>query len=678
MKRFFSLLALLVMIVTTGGYVYAGDVYTLSFGAKKNYVAKKNTTEDTDLFQLNFTADNADKYACNYDNMELTHGMKIKATAGMVSFTTTSDANITIVQGLGYASTYYLNFDGTDFSSNDRKDNSSSKYGVYTLTNVKAGSHKIQGNSKNKEVGLVYVKIEYTGSEKQQLTEPKLNFNPETGSVTISQTENKDVYYTIDGTDPSTDNGTKYTSAFTVEDGTTIKAIAIGDGTTTINSKVASYYALLKTVTIQKPVITSVNGTVAISCATPGTTFKYSVNGGDLQDYSYPFTLTEDGTVKAVASRENCTDVEGDEVSVTAVKNTVATKTIMLDFDKFDLTKCVNGVSNSVLNGKTGTDAEGYRIELNNNNNKDWSTLNKMTIDGTEYNSIKLSNGAENILHMPEGVKASRITFYSVINSTENNAVCGWQNVNGAQEYKSIPMGALTKYPNADTEYDVRVYPLNNATEQISFTNAGIQMAFVIALDIVDETPATKKVEINSESGLISFSSTQAYTLPEGLTAYTATCDGSKVTLNKVEDGIVAANQGVVLEGTPNVTYTLNATDAEGNTEWTKNELKNTAANTYTTGADETDVYVLICNSNNKGQFARLNANQTIPVGKAYLKVVGSNAKSLSVGFGDDTTGINTIEAAQGTQNACYNLNGQRISKPAKGLYIMNGKKFVK
>ena len=675
MKRFFSLLALLVMILTTGGYVYAGDVYTLSFpNLDKNY-----TESTAGYFTVNNTGNNNNaKYWCTFNGVKYNCGMKMNK--GTISFTSTSNAKLTIVQA-------YEGKEGTTKKEpgyNPILDNTEITKDKFSTTNcdgcrfveidIKAGSHVI---TSTKEIGIAYVQVEYTGSSMTQLTEPTIDFNNETGSVTISQTEKKDVYYTTDGTDPSADNGTKYESAFTVEDGTTIKAIAIGDGTTTINSKVASCYALLKTVTIQKPVITSVNGTVAISCATPGTTFKYSVNGGDLQDYSYPFTLTEDGTVKVVASRENCTDVEGDEVNVTAVKNTVATKTIVLDWNKFDLTDYVKGTSNSVLNGKTGTDAEGYSIELNNNE-KNWSALNKMTIDGTEYQSIKLSNGAENILHMPEGVKASRITFYSVINSTDNNTVCGWQNVNGAQEYKSIPMGALTKYPNADTEYDVRVYPLNNATDKISFTNAGLQMAFVIALDIVDETPATKKVEINSESGLISFSSTQAYTLPEGLTAYTATCDGSKVTLNKVEDGIVAANQGVVLEGTPNVTYTLNATDAEGTTEWTKNELKNTAANTYTTGADETDVYVLICNSNNKGQFARLNAKQTIPVGKAYLKVVGSNAKSLSVGFGDDTTGINTIEAAQGTQNACYNLNGQRISKPAKGLYIMNGKKFVK
>ena len=45
----------------------------------------------------------------------------------------------------------------------------------------------------------------------------------------------------------------------------------------------------------------------------------------------------------------------------------------------------------------------------------------------------------------------------------------------------------------------------------------------------------------------------------------------------------------------------------------------------------------------------------------------------------DETTGINTVENTQSTieNTAVYNLNGQRIVKPTKGLYIQNGKKYI-
>ena len=513
-----------------------------------------------------------------------------------------------------------------------------------------------------------------------QLTEPAINFNNETGEVTISQTEKKDVYYTIDGTAPSATNGTKYENPFAVEDGTTIKAVAIGDGTATINSNVATYYALLKTVSIQKPEIATFNGTVAISCVTPGTACKYSVNGGELQDYSYPFTLTEDARVKAVASRENCTDVESDEVSVTAVKNTVATKTIMLDWNKFDLTSNVTGTSNAILKGKADTDAEGYSIELLNNA-KNWSNLNKMTVDGAEYQSIKLSNGAENILNLPEGVKALRITFYSVINTKDNNTVCGWKNVNGLQEYECIPMGAYTKYPAADTEYDVRVYPLDNAT-QVSFTNAGLQLGFVIALDIVDEAAPTTATITISDAKMATYSNISAWKKPAGMEVYTAKYDeaAKTIVLNEVTDDVIQANTGVVVRGAQG-TYTADLTTTAA-TSIEGNDLVSTAAAAYT--ATDNTTYVLTKEKNTAGEpmgkicFGRLAVDNTVAQGMAYLKISNADAaKTVSIDFGD-TNAIRGIENVENVKDGgYYTLGGQHIAKPGKGLYIHGGKKFV-
>ena len=43
---------------------------------------------------------------------------------------------------------------------------------------------------------------------------------------------------------------------------------------------------------------------------------------------------------------------------------------------------------------------------------------------------------------------------------------------------------------------------------------------------------------------------------------------------------------------------------------------------------------------------------------------------------GGDTTGINTLDA-QSENGAVYNLNGQRVAAPSKGLYIVGGKKVI-
>lgn len=66
---------------------------------------------------------------------------------------------------------------------------------------------------------------------------------------------------------------------------------------------------------------------------------------------------------------------------------------------------------------------------------------------------------------------------------------------------------------------------------------------------------------------------------------------------------------------------------------------------------------------------------------KAYLKVPNANGgvKSFYVFGGDTTTGVTAIETSNRSNNVVYNLAGQRVVAPTKGLYIVNGKKvFIK
>ena len=43
----------------------------------------------------------------------------------------------------------------------------------------------------------------------------------------------------------------------------------------------------------------------------------------------------------------------------------------------------------------------------------------------------------------------------------------------------------------------------------------------------------------------------------------------------------------------------------------------------------------------------------------------------------DETTGISQVEASKSNVEGFYNLAGQRVANPTKGLYIVNGKKVV-
>ncbi len=72
--------------------------------------------------------------------------------------------------------------------------------------------------------------------------------------------------------------------------------------------------------------------------------------------------------------------------------------------------------------------------------------------------------------------------------------------------------------------------------------------------------------------------------------------------------------------------------------------------------------------------------------GKCYLQIPTSlladpaNTRSINYVFDDDpnTTGIDATPAAPAiAPDVYYNLQGQRVDNPGKGLYIKNGKKVI-
>ena len=75
--------------------------------------------------------------------------------------------------------------------------------------------------------------------------------------------------------------------------------------------------------------------------------------------------------------------------------------------------------------------------------------------------------------------------------------------------------------------------------------------------------------------------------------------------------------------------------------------------------------------------------NMSVNSCRGYFIIPGAaaNAQELVMSFDDDemTTTIQTLNVDKGSKddNAVYNLNGQRLSAPRKGLNIVNGKKVI-
>ena len=65
---------------------------------------------------------------------------------------------------------------------------------------------------------------------------------------------------------------------------------------------------------------------------------------------------------------------------------------------------------------------------------------------------------------------------------------------------------------------------------------------------------------------------------------------------------------------------------------------------------------------------------------RAYFKpgTFDSAVGSLSIGNGDETTGIETMSDVRSVMSdVWYDLQGRRVENPTKGVYIKNGRKVV-
>lgn len=79
------------------------------------------------------------------------------------------------------------------------------------------------------------------------------------------------------------------------------------------------------------------------------------------------------------------------------------------------------------------TGATGWSLELTGNASKTLDQSSKLTINGTQYATIKISNGAQCTLTAPEGVLITKLTIYDFINANEADATSPsyWKEVNG-------------------------------------------------------------------------------------------------------------------------------------------------------------------------------------------------------------------------------------------------------
>ena len=182
-------------------------------------------------------------------------------------------------------------------------------------------------------------------------------------------------------------------------------------------------------------------------------------------------------------------------------------------------------------------------------------------------------------------------------------------------------------------------------------------------------------------SGIGTFSAKGQVLLPDGLTAYyckTYNKENAAISVFGIDSNIVPAATGVLLEGEPGATFTLTGACGEAPTI-TDNELVAVTESTHINATDGSYTNFMMSG----GKFIRIadeSEDVKMPANRAYLPLLTDavgNAKNITLLW--ETTGIESLtsSSSQKGEGSIYNLNGQKLSSPLKGINIINGRKVI-
>jgi hypothetical protein len=185
-----------------------------------------------------------------------------------------------------------------------------------------------------------------------------------------------------------------------------------------------------------------------------------------------------------------------------------------------------------------------------------------------------------------------------------------------------------------------------------------------IVLKLPEVAGETVSMTVTS-AGWATYSS--AYDVDLGTTnGYAVKSHGSYVELIPVTE--VPAGKAVLIEGANKHVFDVIPSAAA----IAENDLK--ISDGSVTG-DGSTIYALGKKGGVVG-FAMVKSGTKVPNGKAYIVIAGGGAREF-IGFNEEATGIEAVQQDAKADNQYFNLAGQRVAQPTKGLYIVNGKKVI-
>lgn len=282
----------------------------------------------------------------------------------------------------------------------------------------------------------------------------------------------------------------------------------------------------------------------------------------------------------------------------------------------------------------------------------DGQTAKSSISNGTESQKIWYFDGTNS--HLVNYNGGYQFSNMATLNTTGIDIA-----ITGHTTHSTFPMPYNIKPSNASA------WCVSNDDNDYQLNRSSITEGCNFYIESVTSLPITFKGEYAS------FYSPVDLTIPDnaGLKVYTGTLNGKWLTLNEVT-GTLPANTGVILH--------LDNWSSETTVDFPILSTVNTENNTALTGTVAAQPAVtggvLVLGKSN-GTWGIYNYEGTLGGFKAYM-VKPAGVKGFTFTFGDADAIANVLNGEEKV-NEVYDLSGRRVNAPARGLYIVNGKKVV-
>ena len=411
--------------------------------------------------------------------------------------------------------------------------------------------------------------------------------------------------------------------------------------------------------------------------------------GNDLDTYYrensyFEFILSEEQLAKIkVSGLYLCSNYSNSMITrVMFIDNNSSgsTKTnVTLTYSATTVSATTASVGQTLANAPTLTSSvEGltFTYESSNTNVAEVNTEGVVTIKGAGTTIIKAKFAGDDTYNSAEAsytLTVTEATYSVTIGETTNGQISV-----SSTEVTAGTTVTITATPSQGHKFSgITVTGADGSSIETSGT--GNTRTFTMPSQNVTVSATFAEIEtieatITSTTGFATFCSSQPldFTGITTLEAYYAkTVEDGNVYLLRVY-GTVAANTGLVIKGA-----TTRIPVVESGDNLVGNLLIGVTTNTEVKAATD---YVLT-EKNNVAVFAQTGVNAaTVSAGHAYLRVSAAKARTRTIGIGGEgTTGIENrfVDDNEQAEEVIYNLNGQRVKNPRKGLYIINGKKVL-